>query len=648
MRTRREYIIRGTGIVSIIAGLVVLSAWIFSFKTFTFFGAAVVFVKPNIAIGFILAGIALIIFTGSENTRSRRVAFSLASFLFILGGITFLQYTLGFNAGIDQLLVPDNYTARPSYPGRMSPGAAICLWMLGSGFMLIQSPGKLMQNIGQYLFHIVTLLSLIAIIGYLYDVPSFYALSSVNPMVIHTAVILFIISIAASFIRPALGITGLLTGRQTGNLMAKRLFPVLVIIVILLGYARILTNSYGLLSVNFGIALFVVSFLILGLIVIWNTAIQLNRLDIKREQFEKKLIASESQLRQTMDHMMEGAQIIGFDWRYLYVNETLARHAKYSKEELLGHTVFEKYPGFENTTAYKAFKRCFDERVPIHLENEFTFPDGSSGWFELSFQPVPEGVFVLSVDITERKKAEEELIRSKDVLEQRAKELEASNADLERFAYVASHDLQEPLRMVSSFLHLLEKKMDGQLDEQGKQYIQYAVGGADRMKQLIMDLLLYSRVGTNKDAMSVVDCNEVLEEVKSTLVVAIREKNAVIQAQSMPLIKAVRSQVFQLFQNLITNALKYSGDKPPIIEVGCRKMNWAYEFFVKDNGIGIERKFFDKIFIIFQRLHNKTDYSGTGIGLAICKKIVERHRGTMRVESEPGKGSTFYFTIPQT
>jgi signal transduction histidine kinase len=239
------------------------------------------------------------------------------------------------------------------------------------------------------------------------------------------------------------------------------------------------------------------------------------------------------------------------------------------------------------------------------------------------------------------------VVDMKTNLEKNTAELTASNKELERFAYVASHDLQEPLRMVSSFLHLLEKKMEGQLDETGKQYISFAVDGADRMKKLIQDLLEYSRVGTNTESTTEVDCNEIMDTVSSMLSLSIRELKATLTVKELPVIRAVHPQVLQLFQNLVGNALKYHSERPLEIEVGCNDKGRMWEFYVKDNGIGIDPKYFDKIFIIFQRLHNKTDYEGTGIGLSICKKIVEKHGGKIRVDSESGQGSTFYFSLPK-
>jgi PAS domain S-box-containing protein len=251
-------------------------------------------------------------------------------------------------------------------------------------------------------------------------------------------------------------------------------------------------------------------------------------------------------------------------------------------------------------------------------------------------------------DITERKETELAVKELNEQLNKRAEELVSSNQELERFAYVASHDLQEPLRMVSSFLQLLQKKYSDQLDQTANQYIDFAVDGSERMKRLILDLLEYSRVGTNKDVFTDTDMGEVIETVLKNYDSKITEKDAVIKVSLMPVIKANKTQITQLIQNLIGNALKYNTSFVPEIEIGCEDKENAWQFFIRDNGIGIDPKFFDKIFVIFQRLHNKTQFSGTGIGLAICKKIVDRHNGNIWLTSELGSGSCFYFTIKKT
>jgi PAS domain S-box-containing protein len=247
----------------------------------------------------------------------------------------------------------------------------------------------------------------------------------------------------------------------------------------------------------------------------------------------------------------------------------------------------------------------------------------------------------VTMDITDRKIAEESLARYAD-------DLRRSNLELQQFAYVASHDLQEPLRMVTSYLQLLEQRYHDQLDDDAREFIGYAVDGAARMKALIQDLLIYSRVERAAKVFAPVDANAVLKDVLENLSVMIEENKATITADSLPTITGDERQITQLFQNLISNAIKFHGDRQPEIHMGVERKNNEWVFCVRDNGIGIEAQYLDRIFIIFQRLHNRGKYPGTGIGLAICKKVVERHGGRIWVESCPGEGTTFYFTIPAT
>jgi signal transduction histidine kinase len=250
-------------------------------------------------------------------------------------------------------------------------------------------------------------------------------------------------------------------------------------------------------------------------------------------------------------------------------------------------------------------------------------------------------------DITERKEAEEKLRWLYQNLEMRAFELATSNADLEKFVYAATHDLQEPLRLIGSFVQLLKKKYEEQLDEQAAEYINYAVEGARRMKKLILDLLEYSKFSSNGQCFATTDMNKVLENVSRSLSQKLNETNSQLHVQPLPSVYADAALLTQLFENLVDNALKYKGQDAPVIQVECSEEKDNFLFSIRDNGIGINPDYSEKIFNLFQRLHSNGSYEGTGVGLAICKKIIRLHRGTIWVASEPGKGSTFYFTIPK-
>jgi signal transduction histidine kinase len=231
-------------------------------------------------------------------------------------------------------------------------------------------------------------------------------------------------------------------------------------------------------------------------------------------------------------------------------------------------------------------------------------------------------------------------------LRQSAQDLERSNRDLQQFAYIASHDLQEPLRMITSYLQLLERRYEAQLDGDAKEFIAFAVDGAHRMRALINDLLTYSRVETKKKPLAPIDLNQVMTRVLQNLQPALEDKQAIVTYDSLPKIDADESQMLQLFQNFISNGIKFNRESCPMVHVSAVRMNSEWRFTVADNGIGISREHAERIFVIFQRLHTRSEYEGSGIGLSICKKIVERHGGRIWLESELGAGTRFFFTIP--
>ncbi len=323
--------------------------------------------------------------------------------------------------------------------------------------------------------------------------------------------------------------------------------------------------------------------------------------------------------------------------------------------------IFDLIPGTFGQT-YQAFENCINEEDLPHLRKainqslELDIPfesvfrtkavGGSSKYISAKAllnkdntgKPISQSG--VCFDVTAMKKGTEQvLIRLNE-------ELLRSNKDLEQFAYVASHDLQEPLRMVSSYTQMLAQRYENKLDSDAQEYIKFAVDGSKRMYDLINGLLAYSKVQAKGKEFSEVNMNKILEKVINNLSLNIKDKNASVKIKPLPVLFADESQMVQLMQNLITNSLKFCNESPEII-ISSKPEGNKHVFSVKDNGLGIESQYFERIFQIFQRLVRHEDYEGTGIGLAICKRIVERHNGSIWVESEPGKGTTFYFTIPK-
>ena len=359
---------------------------------------------------------------------------------------------------------------------------------------------------------------------------------------------------------------------------------------------------------------------------------------------EELLQKSEARLRQFYDSSIIGVFYYNLDGSIIEANDKFLEIIGYTQEDLqAGLIKWDKMTPQEYRSVDKyAITELKAKGIAMPYEKEYIRKDGSRIPIFLGAAITDDArnegaAFVL--DVTDRKRAEK-------MLKLKLEELARSNEELEQFAYVSSHDLQEPLRMITSYLQLLQKRYQGHIDDKADKYINFAVDGASRMQNLIIGLLEYSRVGTEDDEPGSIDCEFILNKVLSDIKAVIKENNATISHDSLPEVIADSTQMIQVFQNLILNGIKFHSEQAPKIHIAVEKKESEWIFSVQDNGIGIDPQYSERIFEIFKRLNSRDRYPGTGIGLAICKKIVERHGGRIWVESELGKGSTFYFTLP--
>lgn len=372
----------------------------------------------------------------------------------------------------------------------------------------------------------------------------------------------------------------------------------------------------------------------------------------RRWRAEQEAERTAALLQATLDNMADGVRVFDADMKLVAFNRRAFELLGYPDELARVGTSYEafarhtrdsgNFTGESDTAAMEA--RLARARSGRKHARETVTQDGRT--IRKQRNPMPGGGFVSNyTDITDLKRAEQALGERAAELQAAMEDLRRSNAELEQFAYVASHDLQEPLRMVGSYCQLLQRRYAGKLDADADEFIGYAVEGATRMRQLVQDLLAYSRVGTKGKPFEGVAMEEVFAHAVGNLAVAIEETGARITRDPLPEVRGDAVQLVQLLQNLIGNALKFRGEAAPEIHVGAGRDGDRWRFQVRDNGIGIDPQYLDRIFLIFQRLHTRDEYPGTGIGLAVCKKIVERHGGHLGVDSEPGRGSRFHFTL---
>ncbi|MDD1677712.1 MAG: PAS domain S-box protein [Methanomicrobiales archaeon] len=362
----------------------------------------------------------------------------------------------------------------------------------------------------------------------------------------------------------------------------------------------------------------------------------------KRRVMERELQSTAEKYSTLFNSTSDGVWINNLQGEIKEVNDAYCQMSGYPRDELLGRPVGMLEKGETSDEIIDHIKRILEQGGHDRFETRHRRKDGSM--FDVEITALYLGqerkqIAMFGRNITDRKRAERQL-------QEYAASLKRSNEDLERFAYIASHDLQEPLRNVVSFSQLLARRYEGKLDPDADEFIGYIVEGGKRMQGLVSDLLEYSRINTRAMPSQPTDSEEVVDRVMQNLFFTIQESNATIETGSLPMVNVDPNQLGLVFQNLIANAIKFRRDEPPYIHISAEKSGFMWKFAVRDNGIGIDPAFHERIFEIFQRLHTRDKYPGTGVGLAIAKRIIERHGGNIWVESEMGRGSTFFFTLP--
>jgi PAS domain S-box-containing protein len=625
--------------MAILIAMLALTGWALDIATLKSVRPGLAQMKANTAVCVFLAGVSLWLAAGSAPDANRRglsttISRIAAAVVLVIGALTVVEYVTGWNLGIDELLFRDDPGAPLTFhPGRMAPNTALGFFLLGGALVALDWEPRPGVHPALWLALGASAIAFAGLVGYLYSVTVLFQVASFTGMSVHTALAMFVLSVTVLVARPYSPILRIAQSSGPGSRLVRVLFPAVVLVPLALGWLRLEAERAGYFGHETGAAAMVTAVILLQTIVLYFAAAEAERMEGERSR-------AQGLFQVAVDASPNGMLMVDPAGRIVLANRQTESIFGYSAEDLTGRPVELLLPP-DKREMHKDLRRDFFDdaqarRMGAGRDLRALRKDGEEFPVEVGLNPIrrEDGMYVLAsvIDITERKQIELELLRS--------------NEELERFAYVASHDLQEPLRMVSSYVQLLATRYEGQLDADADDFIAFAREGAVRAQQLINGLLDLSRIGTRGAELVPTDARAVLDRALKSLELAIHDAGASVTAGALPTVSADPGQLESVFLNLVSNAIKFRGTIAPEVHVSAEPGDREWIFAVRDNGVGIDAEYFDRIFVIFQRLHPRDAYPGTGMGLALARKIVERHGGRIWVESEPGEGSTFFFTLP--
>ncbi len=683
---------KAASVAMTLMGGLVLIGWALGIVALVELFPALTAMNPITALLFILLGVGLsqIAWKKPSAAEGKDAArWVLGSIVALMGVLRLVDYAGLLHLHIDQLLFASRVNALETYPqNEIAPNSAVGFVLCGLALSFSDFETRRRFRPAQVSVLVAGVIALFALVGYTYRVLYFYRFGGALPMSLDSAVEFALFCIGFLAARPDRGLMGVITSGTTGGAVARRLLPMAICIPWILGAVLLYGEHSGYYRQELALAIFAALSIVIFAGLIWWNAQLLYLVDMERERADRRMAVQHRATRVLADAsgLVEGVEQVlraicetlgwqvGVLWLRHPGEERLrwagawsapgalveefvesGRELSFGRGEAFPGQVWERdRPVWVTQAAWLGEPRRGESAARAGLRSAIGFPvragelPGIMEFFATAEEtPDPAlleilgGIGSQAGLFIERARAEEQLRRA-------TANLERSNADLQQFAYVASHDLIEPLRMVTSYLQLVTERYDGALDDQGREFIHFAVDGAQRMRALIHDLLDYSRVEVRGASLEAIESEEAFGAALSNLKIAIEESGAEVSHKALPRVCGDNAQLTRVFQNLIGNGLKFRGAERPRIEAGASRSDAHWVFFVRDNGIGIDPKEFERIFVIFQRLHTRREYPGTGMGLAICKRIVERHGGRMWVESTPGKGSTFFFSLRAT
>lgn len=639
------------GVFTLVVGAAVLLGWVAGKPLLTQGREIWTPMVPATAVAFLFSGAALLALTlamgrrDGESERWRRVAALLGVVVALIGGRRLVYYLAGWSTEADMLgLTPHQG------PGQMA--ALTSLAFLLAGAALAATARRVFSPVAQGLAGLVLFIGWIGLTRYLYGGGTGDVLFL---MAMPTALLFAVVGLGVFFARPDGGFIGMWNGDTAGGVLLRRLFPVALVVPVVVGWLRLEGERRGWYGLETGLAIFAMSNVLIFATLAWHTAGRLHREDLGRREAEERMRAERDFSDAIIDSLPGAFYLYSREGRFLRWNDNFERVTGYTAAEIATMHPLDFFSDEEKPRVAARIVDVFKLGIS-EVEAGFRAKDGSeTPYFFTGMTVTFRGETCLAgvgIDITGRRRAEERVRELNADLERRVvartAELEAKNRELETFTYSVSHDLKAPLRGIDGYSRLLQEDHAGQLDEEGRRFLSSVRHATQQMGQLIDDLLAYSQLERRPLTFAPLRPRAVLDGLPLAYEDEIRARGVVFVVDLPDAeVTADASGLAQVLRNLIDNALKFTrGANPPRIEIGGRVESGKYLLWVRDNGIGFDMKFVDRIFDIFQRLHRAEDYPGTGIGLAIVRKALERMGGRAWAESAPGSGATFFIELP--
>ncbi|TGM13193.1 PAS domain S-box protein [Leptospira selangorensis] len=662
-------------------GALVLFGWLFDIEILKRPKDFMVAMNPMSALSFVFIGLALYLNLNRSDSNISRILIRLIALFVLLVGLTKLYSIIsGFDLGMDKVLFSDKIAKDiiKGIPNRMAPNTAFDFVVLGSAVFLSSYRKEVLSSISNYLCILVLLIGLFSVIGYVYQVQEFYGILSYIPMAIHTAISFIFCSFALLLINGHSGFMRVFTSKSSGGILARVLIPFLIIIPVLFGYLRIYLNRLNPVSLELGVGFLMTGIILTFFVLVWFVATQLEKSDIARTEAERKLSELNHELEKlvsskTMDLFKSENRfrtileqfpypVLTYDPQGVCTGTNFAWEEMWNtrRDVLVDYNIL-KDPQIKEAGFFPFVEKAFGGEPaisePFPYDPKLIGSSGRNRWLQMVLYPVKNTagnileVIVVHQDITASKEAENEIRLLNNDLEERVKvrteQLVLANKELESFSYSISHDLRAPIRGISGFTQILMEDYGVNFDAEGKRIIGKIIENAKQMGQLVDDLLEFSRLGRTELAEREISMKELATTVYKELVNLESGREIRFEIQDIPNVRADQPAVRQLWVNLISNAIKYTKKAGlPLIQIGFMESEGGTVFYVKDNGAGFNMQYYNKLFGVFQRLHSNADFEGTGVGLAIVKRIASRHGGDVWAESKEGEGATFYFTLP--